>query len=247
MVQPALFVNEDQIASIAAVPYTKTWHPVHHIEVIAAVERACFMGDLDPVVKQYQVSADGKEMFGCWAMAPDGLSDSKDVPSIGFRNSMKKTFALGVVAGNKVLVCDNMCFFGEYIEHRRHTNGLTSAFLEDWMQKAVESATLESNIWRNWMHSLHWVQLDESGRKTLLYDAIDSNILNPSQWTTFQQSWEEELKIDQIGDQVNLMHFHGAVTRTLRNSSMAIQQKRTRKLNTLCMDYISCIPQLTVE
>ncbi len=203
----AKYVSESEIANIPAVPYTKTWHPTHHSDVIAAVEGACFVGELEPVSKTYEVSTDGKEMWASWTMPPDGDAALADAMTIGFRNSMKKTFALGVVAGNKVLVCDNMCFFGEYIEHRRHTNGLTSAFLEDWMQKAVESATLESNIWRNWMHSLHWVQLDESGRKTLLYDAIDSNILNPSQWTTFQQSWEEELKIDQIGDQVNLMHL----------------------------------------
>jgi len=62
--------------------------------------------------EEFAVSNDGMRMFGILDLS-EGLTGDTSV-SIGIRNSHDKTMALGMTAGYRVFVCDNMAFSSDF-------------------------------------------------------------------------------------------------------------------------------------
>lgn len=229
-------LTESQIREIPVVPATKTWNPVHHSTVIEQLDAACQERGIDVIRRSYQASEDGRDLFATWRLPMNfGSSGAghRDAPIIGWRNSMKKRFALGFAAGHNVMVCSNMCIWGDFVEHRKHTSGLTVEVLFEFICRALDTISDRQVKYRNWFQELAGIPIAELDRKTLTYDLMDQGILTPGHFGKFQQAYAEELAANGQGAQENYAHFHGAVTRTLRSFSIAQIQERTRKLNRL--------------
>jgi hypothetical protein len=229
-------LSESQIKHIPAVPATATWNPVHHSLIIDELEAACLSVGLDIVTRRYEASEDGRDLFATWRLPvnrEDGVVGHRDAPTIGWRNSMKKRFALGFAAGNHVLVCSNMCIWGDFVEHRKHTVGLTVEALREFIGRALQTIIERTTHYRQWFQRLAGLPLGELDRKLLVYDMMEQGILTPSHFGKFQQAWAEELRDNQQGGGENFAHLHGAVTRTLRGLSIAQIQDRTRAMNRL--------------
>lgn len=114
-------ITSHDLTTIPEVPYTATWSPVHHAKVFESVEMVLAGMGIEPIGNRVEVSKNQMDMFATIQLPAVG----RDSLEIGFRNSMQQNFSLGLVGGHRVLVCSNMCFFGEFVEHRRHTSGLT--------------------------------------------------------------------------------------------------------------------------
>lgn len=226
-------MTREELVHIPSVEFTKTWAPVHHYDVVKAMDASLDALGVDVVHERYQVSADGMDLFAHWTLPADAKHEIKDSPAIGFRNSMKKRFSLGLVAGHKVMVCSNMAFFGEYVEHRRHTSGLTPEALRSFVDMAAASVLEGGDKARAWFNSLADYHLPETSRRLMIYEAIDQGIIAPNKWGALQEAYAEELKDCPAGSE-SLMHFHGSITRILREAGVGPMIDRSRKLNALC-------------
>lgn len=234
-------MTERDLVNIPVVPATATWNPVHHMQVVEALNKGMEERELEVVRKSYEVSQDGKDLFATWRLPMNSGGNAighKDAPIIGWRNSMKKRFALGFAAGHNVMVCSNMCLWGDFVEHRKHTSGLTPEVLFDFIMKALDTIKQRQGSYRDWFQKLAGQQLHESSLKELVYDSMADGILTPSHFSRFQTAYQEELKDNQQGASENYAHFHGAVTRTLRGMSIANVQERTIKLNKLIESHL---------
>ena len=228
-------MTKAELRHIPAVPYTETWHPVHHSEVIETVDLVLAERSIVPAKSHIEVNEKGTEMFANYYLDPgdykmDGL---KDAITIGIRNSMAKRFALGACGGHNVMNCANLCFWGDWEQFRRHTNGLTPEILLYFLRKAIEGSLANGTHMREWFRDLSTHALETEERKLLVYDAIETGILTPSHWGKFHDAYAEELKANRDGAVENLAHFHGATTRVLRDMSLSNVMDRTRKLNAL--------------
>jgi len=108
-----------ELANIYTPSTTASWHPVSHFDaatkVIAETQRRGYrIAD-----EQWGVNALGTKMFGVIRCFPDGHPEYSR--AIGVRNSNDKSLALGLVAGARIIVCDNLCFGGEVKLARKHT------------------------------------------------------------------------------------------------------------------------------
>ena len=125
------------VTEILAVPTpgpTETHRPIPHGLMIEQATSA--LTDYGMVVAQeaHALTVDGSGYFGMMEIR-NGHSDWSTV--VGLRNSHNKRFSAGFVCGSGVLVCDNLCFFGDIKVGRKHTPNIL-ADLPDLLYGAVE-------------------------------------------------------------------------------------------------------------
>jgi len=90
---------------------TSTFQPIPHTALINSLEEALAFRHITIVRDEYAVSADGMKLFGLLEMNADfeGVRFA-----IGLRNANDKSMRLGMVAGYRVFVCDNMALSGDF-------------------------------------------------------------------------------------------------------------------------------------
>lgn len=98
---------------------TDTYHPIPHVRVVELAERTLRAMNYEVRDRTLGLSSDGFKMFGLFDLQTP-IAEGVNL-SVGVRNSHDKTLAGGLVAGERVLVCDNLAFSGEIKVSRRHT------------------------------------------------------------------------------------------------------------------------------
>lgn len=90
-------VTESEVFNVPSVPFTKTFKPFHHKQVIEAIRSALSIVGLGIVSQEYVLANEGKRMFGVFDL--DSGTDELGW-SMGFRNTLDKSFAITIVAGS---------------------------------------------------------------------------------------------------------------------------------------------------
>jgi hypothetical protein len=90
---------------------TDTFKPISHYFLVQAIEEALAFRHIRITKEEFAVTPDGMKFFAVLEVNAqyEGVNFA-----IGLRNSNDKSMRLGMVAGYKVMVCDNLSFAGEY-------------------------------------------------------------------------------------------------------------------------------------
>lgn len=230
-------VTEDEVLMVQEPAYTKTWHPMSHKKVIDATGMALREYNLSIEKKEYSLSKDGKNMFGVWTLEQMEQDDQGIRCTMGIRNSLKKQFAVGICAGNKVMVCDNMVFSGEFIEFRKHTARLDMDEMIEVATKAIIGVIQKMDILNKWHLRLKEHNLPEKDFKALTFDSMKAGAFAPRQFSNFLHAYDEENKV-QNGHAGTLYAFHGAITRVMRNDSFFRIANKSKHLTRAIDDYM---------
>lgn len=221
-------VTEAEVIHVPAVPFTKSFHPVHHRQVLDAIRSGVVATGLEIVKTEYVLANNGNRMFGIWDL--NGGNDEL-CWSIGIRNSMDKSMALGITAGTRVFVCENLAFSGEFVEFRRHTKGLIYDELEFMAYRAMKKMVSNLTKFQAWHEGLKNFSLTEWDAKILLVEIMTNSIIPPSKFTRFS-----ELYFGGVYDHT-LWGFHETVTDVLRDSNLLALPKKNRMLNGILDTY----------
>jgi hypothetical protein len=112
-------VSIELIAETATPEPTATHYPLAHIDFIDEVIRQLGLAHYDIQQATHKLTLDGSRYFGVLDLKS---TEKRDYGfTVGLRNSHDKSFAAAVAAGNRVFVCDNLCFYGEIHLERKHT------------------------------------------------------------------------------------------------------------------------------
>lgn len=221
-------VTEAEVIQVPAVPFTKSFHPVHHRQVLDAIRSGVVATGLEIVKTEYVLANNGNRMFGIWDL--NGGNDEL-CWSIGIRNSMDKSMALGITAGTRVFVCENLAFSGEFVEFRRHTKGLIYDELEFMAYRAMKKMVSNLTKFQAWHEGLKNFSLTEWDAKILLVEIMTNSIIPPSKFARFS-----ELYFGGVYDPT-LWGFHETVTDVLRDSNLLALPKKNRMLNGMLDTY----------
>ena len=102
-------LGRQDLRELPAPEATTTHRPILHADIVAALIETLGFRHLEVLEDEYAVSADGMRMFGML----DLKTEAQGVRfSIGIRNSHDKSFSLAVTVGYRVMVCENMAFWG---------------------------------------------------------------------------------------------------------------------------------------
>jgi hypothetical protein len=199
-------VEREAVWEVVTPEPTKTHFPVAHSTFIDKVENALTSTGFS-IINQEHSLADGKVNYGT-KDSPDfqhipgaryfGLYHLQNVgPNgdygwlMGVRNSHDKTFPAGIVAGNRVFVCDNLCFSGDIRVARKHTKNVLRDFNQLTMravgQLGAKFVQTDNRISAYKQHEL----TDEQASKFILDACIDARASTPSKIAEIRKEWYE--------------------------------------------------------
>lgn len=231
-------VTEAEVLSIEAPEWTETWHPVEHGLIVSSLDQACVGKGIEVKDRQYSVNESGSRMFGVWNLA---LGNGAMNYALGFRNSTDKTMVVGITAGTNVLVCDNLCFSGDFIAFRKHTSGLDREELFEIAIEAVGGAVTKMDAFYAWHKSLLDYFVPRDDLKRLVFDMIERDVFSGGQFRKFMGALDEERAVPQTGvldGCTSLYAVHGAATRLMRDWNLLRVSDATKQLNGVCDDYL---------
>ena len=158
--------------------------PVPHIELVSTVKQAFSRRGYAVAREQYSVSHENARLFGTLDLVPttgaslvEGLEGGM---AVGLRHANDQAFALGVIAGLRVFVCDNMAFSGgDRLLRRKHTTGLE---LVAEVDRGLDRTFHSYRDLVQLVDQLRDTKLTDTEAKVLLYDlALDGRVIAPDQ------------------------------------------------------------------
>lgn len=172
-------ITREELGTIPAPLPTATHQPVPHIKIVEAISETLELRKLGIVRDEYAVSKDGMKMFGIMEVAesfhdgdfPQG-AEKRFRFAIGLRNANDKTMRLGLTAGYRVVVCDNMAFSGDFepVFHK-HTKRLELAQVIsigiDRIQRNFLPLRRQIDLWQRF-------PVSDTDAKIAIYDAFKS-------------------------------------------------------------------------
>jgi Domain of unknown function (DUF932) len=193
-------IGRQELALLPVPMGTETFQPIPHNSLIDAIEESLAYRHIRITRDEYAVSKDGMKMFGLLEldMEYSGINFA-----IGLRNANDKSMRLGMVAGYRVFVCDNMSLSGDFkpmlAKHTKHLD-------------LIESVSMGvDRIQRNWQplredfDRKRTTYLSEEEAKLLIYKAfmenkfpitlmkeVHSEFFNPSYDFGGQTAWNLE-------------------------------------------------------
>lgn len=114
-------VKREDLSLIPTPPATDTFKPIAHAALIDELEHSLAFRHIQIVRDEYAVTSDGMKLFGLLELNAvfEGVRFA-----IGLRNANDKSMRLGMVAGYRVFVCDNMALSGDFkpllAKHTKH-------------------------------------------------------------------------------------------------------------------------------
>ncbi|MEI6233316.1 MAG: DUF932 domain-containing protein [Planctomycetota bacterium] len=242
-------VPRSALASIPTPQATATWRPLPHAEVIETlIDRAGRLG-LRVKNEKYavmpgrlypeegmQIELDGGRMFGSidfdpipGVPFPDGCG-----PSAGIRNSHDKTFALSILSGARVFLCENGVLRAEHIISRKHTSGIDLIASIDDALNAFMSSIQDFNTMYEQMRDL---RVNRTRAHSLIVEmaragAFSSDLILPVV-EEFENPRHAEFK------ERNVWNLYQSATETMKRQSPARQLDGFKALNATLMPLLN--------
>jgi hypothetical protein len=161
-------VTREQLAALPAVIGTDTFKPIPHIELVQTMEKVLQRRGVDIVKEQYALRRDGSRLFGTFDLNYPGVAGTR--AALGFRTANDKTMSIQIVAGLRVMVCDNLALRGDFIAlKRRHTSGLV---IMDEIVLAMDRYEQHARTLRTDVETLQNSALTDTEAKALLHDVF---------------------------------------------------------------------------
>lgn len=181
----------EEIQAVQVPNNTDTYEAIPHIDIIDMIMDCSDRNNLPVKSAQYGMTKDGNRMFGVINFdigSVEGMSWS-----MGFRNSYDKSMAAGICAGQKVFVCDNMAFSGEFNVTRKHIPG------NDFIVEVRESfASLPANLEQigESITAMKSQVIEPDYAKLFIFEAVQRGYIPASQltevWKEYTQPRHEE-------------------------------------------------------
>ncbi len=114
-------VTREEVSGVPTPDGTDTWYPLAHTSLVDEVETQLKSAGFHVTADHHALSHDGARYFGLLEVEVPGSLREGYTWTVGLRNSHDKTYPAGLVAGTRVLVCDNLSFCGEVRISRKHT------------------------------------------------------------------------------------------------------------------------------
>ena len=114
-------VTREELLAVPTPRSTGTWFPLPHHDLVEEVEAHLAGSGYEVEAATHALSHGGDRYFGLLQVRPPVRKPTDYVWVVGLRNSHDKSYPAGLVAGTRVLVCDNLAFTGEVQLSRKHT------------------------------------------------------------------------------------------------------------------------------
>jgi Domain of unknown function (DUF932) len=117
-------VNALQLANVETPEASESHQPISHATLVDLTREAISRAGLEIRDEEHALAAGGLNYFGGFALKGNDIYSSEREIVLGLRNSNNKQFAASICVGNRMLVCENLCFSSDIKLARRHTTNI---------------------------------------------------------------------------------------------------------------------------
>ena len=179
-------------ADLASVPVpepTESYYPVPYGRFIEEVELHVPRFGLEVQSSAFALARDGNQMFGVLTCTNGHGADDYAL-AIGVRNSYDRSLSVGLVAGTRTFVCDNLAFTGEVKMSRKHTVNVFRD-LPDLIYRMLSQVSSMRQRIDGEIAAMKVRELPSAHAHHLMVEAIKGNVLPASRLPKVIEAWEE--------------------------------------------------------
>lgn len=219
-------VDEAVVRAIPAPKFTGSWRPYSHATVLDCLTWATKEMRLEVDRREYSINEKGTKMFGVWQVKEQGTKEA--CLAMGIRNSVDKSMAVGLCAGERVFVCDNLVLSSDFVLFRKHTGQLVEDEIRLIAKEAIVVVLQRFEYLQQWHDGLHEHKLTYTEASLLTVAAMKQELIPPSQYEKFY-----ELFLNPKSDRYDLSYhgFHGAITELIKERNLMTVHQRNDRLN----------------
>jgi hypothetical protein len=117
-------VSTEELSTVLTPEATDSFTPIAHSYLVeqtgAAIERAGYR----ITEEKHALARGGQRYFGGFQITGPSIQSAERSLVVGLRNSHDRTFAASICVGNRMMVCENLCFSSDIKLARRHTSNI---------------------------------------------------------------------------------------------------------------------------
>lgn len=168
----AQYVTRYELAGLEVPEGTNSFQPIPHDELIDSIEESLSYRNLSITREEYAVSKDGMKLF---ALLEINARTTGVGFAIGLRNSNDKSMRLAMVAGGRVVICDNMLLQGEFKPLlAKHTRGFN---LTESVSIGIDRIQRNFIPLEKTIQTMKTIRLMDKQAKEFIYDSfLDQNM-----------------------------------------------------------------------
>ena len=222
-------VNRATLEGVVLPPVTKTYQPVGHGWLLDLLQDGIHNMGMRFGAEHHGLSHDGSRYFGLIELV-NGSGNDEYRTMMGVRNSLDKRFGAQVAFGNQVMVCANLCFWGNYELGRKHTTHIERdlpILIEQTLQGIPEMKGIQDERFGAYKdHSLSQKNADH-----LIMNMLRAGAVNTARIEKVIQEWDEPTF--EHGDRTVWRAFNAA-TQALKGVNIHEMPRRTIALQHVC-------------
>ena len=221
-------VNFEQLMGVQTPVATDSHTPIPHAELVSLTRDALGRAGLSIVEEEHALASGGQRYFGGFALSGADISGTDRNIVLGLRNAHDKSFAASIAVGNRMLVCENLCFSSDIKLARRHTTHIM-ADLPRVLSSAVARVVSHWNDMGNRIEAYKQTEVENVG--DLLIDLVDSKAFPArdiySAVQEFRNPRHEEFKGG------SLWTLYNSITENLKGGDLSKLADRTMRMQSI--------------
>lgn len=234
-------VNAEQLASVFTPEKTESFQPIPHFGLVELTREAIGRAGLSISQEEHSLARGGQRYFGGFALSGLDITGADRQIVLGLRNAHDKSFAASICVGNRMMVCENLCFSSDIKLARRHTTNIMTD-LPRVLADAVGRVVSHWNDMGNRIESYKQTEITRDRAADLLIDLVDSKafpareIYNAVQ--EFRNPRHEEFKGG------SLWTLYNSVTENLKGGDLSKLPFRTMQTQSIFDKLAKHIPMI---
>jgi|TARA_B100001094_G_scaffold327948_1_gene387298 hypothetical protein len=180
----------EEVAAVVTPDSTGRHTPIPHTTLIDETKKALEAAGFEIVEEAHKLDRGGLRYFGGFALTREDLAGEDRQIVCGLRNSHDKAFAAGICIGNRMMVCDNLCFSSEKVIGRRHTTQILRD-LPSVITKVIASLVTEWLDMSKRIESYKDCELTRAEAAELAVRLVDGGALMKQKLYDVIQLWEK--------------------------------------------------------
>jgi hypothetical protein len=139
--------------------------------------------------QEFALAREGSQMFGVLTCT-NGHNAGDYALAIGLRNSYDRSLSVGLVAGTRTFICDNLAFSGEVRMNRKHTVHVFRDLPDLIYRMLSQVSSMRSRIDAE-IAAMKVRELPPAQAHHLMVEAIRANVLPASRLPKVIEAWDE--------------------------------------------------------
>jgi len=167
---------------------TATWKPLPHHRVVDMVLECLDMVRFDVASMDLAIAKQGGQFFGVIDVKSEIAQGVK--MAVGIRNSTDRSLSAALCAGERVLVCSNLCFSAEIQVAHKHTSNVDREFSFQVL-RAVKELRDYSSVSAERIQRLRGMALSDDRANSLILQSWKRGIVGTRLLRPLIQEWEQ--------------------------------------------------------